>query len=106
MPVINGLLSSEGALIDVLVGVSENQCALLQKYHFPVPARIPVRAQIDVSLLLVSGMQTTLLPSIHTIVSDDFSPQDEAQALIGRDVLDLCVFNYFGPHKAFSLAIP
>jgi hypothetical protein len=60
----------------------------------------------DVSLSLVAGMGLSTLPSVHAIVSADFAPQDQAQGLIGRDVLGLCVFNYFGPHQAFSLAVP
>jgi hypothetical protein len=38
-------------------------------------------------------------------MSSDFDEEDGAvQALIGRDILNRCVFNYYGPHQEFSLA--
>jgi hypothetical protein len=60
--------------------------------------------QYDVSLSLVSGGSLLTFPSIHVIAPEDFSREEGIQALIGRDVLDRCVFEYFGPHKQFRLS--
>jgi len=56
-----------------------------------------------VSLALVSGLAKKHLPSVFAIASDDFVEEEEVQAIIGRDVLRHCVFQYFGPHGTFEL---
>ena len=147
MPIITGEIVRDGAIIDVLIGVSGNRQSRLLSVGFRVPATIPVRAvidtgshltglmpsvfraleiqpfrylpirtpstkpdsphwcdQYDVSLTLVSGEVLKYLPSVHAIASEDFDEEEGVQALIGRDVLDLCVFSYYGPHQKFSLA--
>ncbi len=58
----------------------------------------------NVSLTLVSGTAQTPFPSVHVIASDDFSPGEHIQAIIGRDLLDRCVLHYEGPHRTFSLS--
>ena len=59
--------------------------------------------QFDVSISLVANANTFVIPSVHAIASDDFSPAEQVHAIIGRDILDRCVFEYFGPHKQFRL---
>jgi hypothetical protein len=68
MSLVTGPITRHGAIVDVLVGVSQNRQRLLEKNNFPVPERVPLRA------------------------------------IIGRDVLDHCVFTYAGPEKVFHLA--
>ena len=60
--------------------------------------------QYDVSLTLISGADRTLIPSVHAIASEDFDVEEGIQGIIGRDVLDRCVFEYFGPHKSYRLS--
>lgn len=58
----------------------------------------------DVSLTLVSGMDQVFLPSILVLCSSDFRLDEPAHGILGRDVLNLCVFQYHGPHRSFQLA--
>lgn len=58
----------------------------------------------DVSIVLVSGDRELVFPSVHAIGSEDFVEEEEVQAIIGRDILQLCVFNYYGPDQRFELA--
>jgi hypothetical protein len=57
----------------------------------------------DVGLTLVAGTMQRHIRSVFTIASQDFG-EHGIQALIGRDVLNRCVFSYFGPHKTFELS--
>jgi len=52
----------------------------------------------NVSLSFVSGMQQYTFQSVEVIACDDFQREEEVQGIIGRDVLDHCVFQYFGPN--------
>lgn len=62
--------------------------------------------QYEISLGLVSDMTCFSLPSVRAIASDDFGYRDGVQGILGREVLDRCVFQYCGPDSAFSLAFP
>lgn len=147
MSLITAEIAPEGAVIDLLVGVSENRRAVLVRNGLAVPAEVALRAQIDtgsfatgmmpetfsrlgilpferisvrtpstprgescpcdryhVGLALVSGMARTPFPGGYVIASEDFSPEEHIQAIIGRDILDRCYLTYDGPHKTFSLA--
>jgi hypothetical protein len=44
------------------------------------------------------------VPTLQVIASDDFQPDEEVQGIIGRDVLDHCVFQYLGPEQKFTLS--
>jgi hypothetical protein len=57
----------------------------------------------DVSLTLIAGTTQRRLRSLVAIASQDFG-EHGIQALIGRDVLNHCVFSYFGPHGTFELS--
>lgn len=58
----------------------------------------------DSSLSLVEGIKPATIPSVHVIAPEDFHHEEGVQALIGRDVLNLCNFQYLGPEKKFMLA--
>ena len=67
--------------------------------------------QFDVSVTFYSGMDPIVIPSVHAIASDDFDdPNDEegdgVQAILGRDIWNLCKLGYFGPEQTFDLALP
>jgi hypothetical protein len=47
MPLINGRLTDEGAIVEVVVAVSPNREVVLRRAGFPVPHPIHVRAVID-----------------------------------------------------------
>lgn len=146
MPMISGPITQDGAVISILVGVSENRRQRLINAGFSMPPSIPVLAVIDtgsfatgvrpeifrtlgvesldsipvltpstkhdaphlcdwyhVSLTLASDMTHKYLPSIFAIAREGFG-EHGIQALIGRDVLNHCVFSYFGPHATFELS--
>ena len=147
MSLVTGSLTADGAVIDVLIGVSQNRRQRLLSVGFALPAEVVLRAQIDtgsyitglipaafdqlglqpfrvvpvrtpsttpdkpcycemfdVSLTLLSGMTRMDIPSVHVIASADFQREENVQAIIGRDILNCCVFTYAGPHSTFSLA--
>lgn len=47
MPLIEDNITSEGAVITVLLGVSQSREAVLRRAGFPVPAQVPLRLLID-----------------------------------------------------------
>lgn len=57
----------------------------------------------DVGVTLVSGTDRYTLPSITVIETGGFEHGEPVQAIIGRDILNRCVFQYNGPHRDFSL---
>jgi hypothetical protein len=61
-------------------------------------------AQYDVSVVLVSGMDTYRLTDVHAIASAGFHSDEEVQGIIGRDILNHCEFRYHGPTRLFELA--
>jgi hypothetical protein len=78
----------------------------------PIPLRTPsttaqtpfVTQEFNVSLTLVAGTTVTSFPSVDVIESPNFDPNEPFQGIIGRDILNLCDFNYSGKHGVFSLA--
>jgi hypothetical protein len=61
--------------------------------------------QYDVSITLVGNSSQLFFPSVLAIAGDDFSTDEDApQGILGRDVLNRCVFNYYGPDQTFRLA--
>jgi hypothetical protein len=147
MPLISGTIDRDGATVVVLVGVSRNREKRLRAVGLPVPARKPVRVQVDtgsfataflstvfreleverfgvipvrtpstrpgqphladqfdVSLVLVSGMESVILPSVHALAAEDFDGEGSVQGIMGRDVLARCVFTYSGLDSTFGLA--
>jgi hypothetical protein len=59
MPVVTGVITEDGAVISVLVGVSENRRRALQRVGFAVPPSVAVLAVID-----TGSFATGLRPSI------------------------------------------
>jgi hypothetical protein len=59
--------------------------------------------QYDVSVALVSGMTIQRLPSVKAIAVDELD-DNEMGAIIGRDILQICMFQYDGRGRQFSLA--
>lgn len=147
MPLVTGIITEDGAVVDLLVGVSEQRRQRLVSAGFPVPKSVGLRVQVDtgsfitglipqvfdqlgiaffatvlvrtpsttpdkpaeceqfdVSLALLSGTTPEYLPSIHVIASADFEREENVQGILGRDVLNRCVFTYEGPTRSFFLA--
>jgi hypothetical protein len=66
------------------------------------PGEVCVASQCDVSITLTApGGLTRTFPSVHAIASDDFG--GEVNGILGRDVLDVCDFLWFGTNKTFRL---
>jgi len=147
MPILSGSITPRGAVIDVLVGVSDPRRQILVKHGFPVPAPLHVRALIDtgadvsgfaprlftalgltpvdqialytpstppncphmadvfdVSLSVVAGGSPCVMPISSVFAADGWLPEEGIEALIGRDILDSCFFQYMGPDRTFTLA--
>lgn len=68
------------------------------------PDRPHTANQYDVVLYLVSGTELTPIDNVHAIDPQDFHPTEGVQGIIGRDVLDRCVFTFAGPDRQFHLA--
>ena len=60
-----------------------------------LPGKPHIADQYDVSLALVSSMKRYVIESIHAIAAEDFHPSEGVQGIIGRDVLQRCVFPIF-----------
>ncbi len=72
--------------------------------HTPSTGATPHHCdRFHVSLSLVHEQQELLLASA-LVISSMFRPEENLQGLIGRDVLDHCLFVYDGKRKQFSLA--
>ncbi len=58
----------------------------------------------DVALFLVAGGQTHRLPDSRIVAADCWHADEGIQALIGRDILDRCYFQYHGLSRKFTLS--
>jgi len=67
MAIVTGAITPDGALIDVLVGVSSARQKLLERKGFTVPQKIPVRAIID-----TGSFATAFMPKVFTLL--DLTP--------------------------------
>jgi hypothetical protein len=63
MPIVERPIDWEGALVDLLVGVHAARKSVLQRLNMPVPAPIPVVAQIDTGAHC-SGMDVRVLRAL------------------------------------------
>lgn len=59
--------------------------------------------QYEVTLSFVSGMDQYPFPTARVIASDDFQQGEEVEAIIGRDILNRCNFQYLGTARRFEL---
>jgi hypothetical protein len=140
------MTAQSGAIVRVLVGVSDARSKVLTRLGFPVPAPVPVWAQLDTgatvsafSPVLFEDLQIppvdctpVLTPStapdsphhfnfFHVSVclfvgdipyhfsdwqvmsANCWHESEEIEALIGRDILGRCTFQYLGRDETFSL---
>jgi hypothetical protein len=58
----------------------------------------------QVSLSLVADGRECSFPDIHVMSADCWLESEGMEALIGRDILDRCFFQYFGLDRRFTLA--
>ena len=145
MPYTTVPLNEHGAVIELLVGVSESRRDALKRNDLPVPRRVRAIVQIDtgapfcifapfvfeqleikpvgivdmrtpstgestcpfeqylVSLSLPGG-EIELHLSTREVVKAVFAPDEGIHGLLGRDLLEHCLFIYDGQHRTFSLA--
>jgi hypothetical protein len=47
MPIISGLITNDGAIIEVMIGLTPSQTALRRSHGQPIPSPLLLRAQID-----------------------------------------------------------
>lgn len=59
--------------------------------------------QYEVALSFVSGVDQYPFPTVRAIASDDFQQGEEVEAIIGRDILNRCNFQYLGTARRFDL---
>jgi hypothetical protein len=81
MPVVTRSLVSDGAVVELSVGVHEARRAMLQKHTLPVPSRIRVTAQLDtgtpVSAIAPHVLQRLNIQPIDTVPLRTTSPTGE-----------------------------
>lgn len=58
----------------------------------------------DVSLSLTGDGRLFTFPDSRVMSADCWSPEEEVQALLGRDILNRCIFQYIGREQQFTLA--
>ena len=56
------------------------------------------------SLGFVAGGRHHPFPDTHVIATDCWLPDEGIEALIGRDILDQCFFQYIGIERTFTIA--
>lgn len=54
--------------------------------------------------LVAGGAPHLFAPSLRVIVADGFHPTEGIDALIGRDILARCAFEYWGPDDRFQFS--
>ena len=59
--------------------------------------------QYEATLCFVSGTDRHPFPTVRVIASDDFQRGDEVEAIVGRDILNRCNFQYLGVAGRFEL---
>ncbi len=60
--------------------------------------------QYLVGVSIEAGGQLHFLADFHVIATDSWHPDEGFEALIGRDILELCFFQYIGQERKFTLA--
>jgi hypothetical protein len=58
----------------------------------------------DVSLSVVAGGRANPIADFRVMEADCWLAGEGVEALIGRDILERCFFQYRGPDRAFTLA--
>lgn len=143
MPLITGVITRDGATIDLIVERPAPVRAGVKSLRPPATPLI-IRATLDtgsaltgvanrllhslgldvvdsimvgtpigpplmadrysVKLSFVSGGTKVEFGELPVISTDCFKPDGEVQALIGRDILNHCAFEYWGTSKSFQFA--
>lgn len=101
------------AILDTGAGPTGVARRLLQSFSLPAHISTTIRSPVGppqvanlhwVSLAFVSGGTVVDFGEAFVLAVDCFDEGEEHQALIGRDVLDGCIFQYLGPDKKFTFA--
>lgn len=145
MPHVTQALTSEGAVVELQIGVSAARRLVLVRNGLAVPGRVRIKAQIDTGAELsavdarvfpqlsilpidrrqvrtvsasrhpewfdyylvsigIEGPELELhLPAIE-VISCEFGDDENARALLGRDLLAHCLFVYDGQARTFALS--
>ena len=97
-PILPG--SAGGAIIELSIGVSRARENILRRRGHPVPPRISVLALIDTGASPIQSLTHPIVP----VSEINLSGQGQVfSALVGRDILALCVFTYDGRAGSFML---
>jgi len=70
MPYLSGSLEAAGAVVDILIGVSQAKATLLKKHAFPVPSPIHTRALLDTGSFL-SGFHPRVFQDLDLSAFDE-----------------------------------
>ncbi len=62
MPTLTGPITADGALVNVLIGVSEARRQVLRRVGFPVPTPSTVRAVLDTGSFISVGDAPAIAP--------------------------------------------
>jgi hypothetical protein len=74
-------------------------------YTPSTPAGSPHKCNLyDVVLSIIAGGQANPFPGSRVIEADCWLPTEPIEALIGRDILKKCYFQYMGQDERFTLA--
>lgn len=101
------------AIVDTGAGATGVARHLLRTFSLPSQGSKIIRSPVGppqiadlywVSLALASGGTVIAFGEALVLAADCFDEGEEYQALIGRDVLDHCIFQYLGPDKTFTFA--
>jgi hypothetical protein len=76
----------------------------IELYTPSTPSTCPHMADVfDVSLSVVAEGRVCPFPVSRVVAADGWQPNEGIEALIGRDILDRCFFQYRGQDRAFTL---
>lgn len=62
MPILSMPLDADGAIVDLLIGVSDTRAAALRVAGLPVPGAVQVRALVDTGASCTAVIASVLLP--------------------------------------------
>ncbi len=79
---IQGQITAEGAVVDLLVGVSDRRAELLRRHNFPVPPAVPLRAVLDsgsaVTVVGLSIFQQLGVEALNAVpIATPSTPRDD-----------------------------
>lgn len=104
---IRGLVDTGASVTGVARWILVKQLGLVpvdsKSFRTPVgPAQVAECFKVRLSFIC-AGTRHVFADAI-VIATDCFEEREEHQALIGRDVLNHCIFQYAGPDKTFTFA--